>query len=33
LQRDIEDGQVKDVFPYRRNKRFVSSKVSTWACQ
>jgi len=25
LQRDIEDGQVKDVFPYRRKKRFLSS--------
>ena len=28
LQRDIVDGQVKDVFPYRRNKRFLSSKAS-----
>jgi isocitrate dehydrogenase kinase/phosphatase len=25
LQRDIEDGQVKDVFPYRRKKRFISA--------
>ncbi|MDC9721011.1 MAG: bifunctional isocitrate dehydrogenase kinase/phosphatase [Gammaproteobacteria bacterium] len=25
LQRDIEDGQVKDVFPYRRKKRFLSA--------
>jgi isocitrate dehydrogenase kinase/phosphatase len=33
LQRDIVDGQVKDVFPYRRNKRFLSSKASVWARQ
>jgi len=25
LQADIEDGQVKDVFPYRRKKRFLSA--------
>ena len=25
LQRAIEDGQVKDVFPYRRKKRFLSA--------
>ena len=26
LQDDIEDGKIKDVFPYRRNKRFLSAK-------
>jgi len=26
LQDDIEDGKVKDVFPYRRKKRFLSAK-------
>ena len=29
LQRDIKEGQVKDVFPYRRNKRFMSAKPAT----